>query len=129
MDIIHIEPVSRLLTAIPAVFRERALSPWHDHREISCLENRCALLPLHDMSEFAARTPQQLGEILRGFRREKQLTQHAVGKEAGLLQSAISQIESDPGPASLVRIYRVLSALELELVVRPRGMADRKTEW
>ena len=81
------------------------------------------------MSEYPIRTPKQLGAILRGFRRERKLTQRAVGKNAGLAQNAISQIETDPGPASLARIARVLAALDLELVVRSRKTDDRPAEW
>ena len=81
------------------------------------------------MTDFPARTPQQLGAILRGYRCEQGFTQQVVGRNAGLLQAAISQIESKPGSASLGRIYRVLSALDLELVVRPRRPADSKAEW
>ena len=81
------------------------------------------------MTDFPARTPQQLGAILRGCRRDKGLTQCAVGRTAGLLQGAISQIESNPGSASLARIYRILSVLDLELIVRPRQTTTPKREW
>lgn len=81
------------------------------------------------MSDFPIRTPQQLGAVLRGFRRERKLTQRAVGDRAGLAQNAVSLIENDPGPASFVRIARVLAALDLELVVRRRKSTVRSTEW
>jgi len=81
-------------------------------------------MPIH-----AARTPQALGAILRGHRREKRLTQQVVGERAGLLQAAISQMESDPATSSLERIYRVLSALDLELVIRPRQHPNTDVEW
>ncbi len=81
------------------------------------------------MSDYIARTPKQLGAILRGYRRERKLTQQAVGKGSGMLQSDISQIESDPSSTSLSRLYRVIAALDLELVVRPRGATGRKTDW
>ena len=81
------------------------------------------------MSNFVARTPQQLGSILRGYRRERQLTQAGVGSRCGLPQAAISQIEADPTTTSLSRIYRILSALDLELVVQPRSPGDHKPEW
>jgi len=81
------------------------------------------------MTDYPARTPEALGAILRGCRREKRLTQEVVGKNAGLLQAAVSQIESRPGSSSLGRIYRVLSALDLELVVRSRQSADPGVEW
>lgn len=81
------------------------------------------------MNEFPIRTTQQLGPILQGFRREKKLTQQAVGTLAGLAQNAISQIEAKPGPASLDRIAKVLAALDLELVVRRRTPPTQKTDW
>jgi len=81
------------------------------------------------MPDYPIRTPQQLGAILRGFRREQKLTQRAVGANAGLAQNAISQIETNPGPASLARIARVLSALDLELVIRSRKTDGRSSEW
>ncbi len=81
------------------------------------------------MSDFVARTPKQLGAILRGYRREWNLTQQSVGISCGLPQAAISQIESNPTTTSLSRIYRILSALDLELVIRPRNSGDPKTKW
>ncbi len=81
------------------------------------------------MPEYPIRTPQQLGAVLRGFRRERKLTQRAVGDRAGLAQNAVSLLETDPGPASLARIARVLAALDLELVVRSRKSADLSAEW
>ncbi|MFA6962270.1 MAG: helix-turn-helix domain-containing protein [Opitutaceae bacterium] len=81
------------------------------------------------MSEYPIKTPQQLGPILRGYRKEKKLTQQGVGTKVGLAQNAISQIEAKPGPASLARIFQVLAALDLELVVRSRKPAERLSEW
>jgi HTH-type transcriptional regulator/antitoxin HipB len=81
------------------------------------------------MKDYAIRTPQQLGAVLRGYRVEKKLTQAATGQDAGLAQNAISLIESNPGPASLDRIFKVLAALDLELVVRPRRSGAAKSEW
>ena len=44
----------------------------------------------------------------------------AVGAAVGLPQNAISQIEAAPDHSSLARVFKVLAALELEVVVRPR---------
>jgi HTH-type transcriptional regulator/antitoxin HipB len=81
------------------------------------------------MRDYPIRTPQQLGAVLRGFRRERNLSQSAVGDRAGLAQNAVSLLENDPSPASLARIARLLAALDLELVVRPRKSPDRTAEW
>lgn len=81
------------------------------------------------MPDYPIRTPQQLGAVLKGFRRERKLTQRAVGDRAGLAQNAVSLLEIDPGPASFARITRILAALDLELVVRPRKASGRSSEW
>lgn len=81
------------------------------------------------MKDYAIKTPGQLGAVLRGYRVEQKLTQQLVGQNAGLAQNAISLLESNPGPASLERIFKVLAALDLELVVRPRKPAGKKSEW
>ena len=41
-------------------------------------------------------------------------------------QSAVSELESDPTTTSLSRIDRILSALDVEIVVRPRNLAGQK---
>lgn len=81
------------------------------------------------MNEFSIRTPQQLGAVLRGWRKDLELNQKDVGLKVGLAQKAVSQIETAPGRTSLARIFRVLAALELEIVVRPRRGEARRSEW
>lgn len=84
--------------------------------------------------DYAARTPAQLGPILRSIRMERGLTQKEAGAKVGLKQSTISAIESDSARTSVDTLYKLLSALELELIVRDkpsdRGAAgNRKQEW
>lgn len=81
------------------------------------------------MSDFSIKTPQQLGSVLKGWRSERGLTQQEVGFKVGLAQKAVSQIETDPGRAGLARIFKVLAALDLELVLRPRGNTHGRSEW
>ena len=83
------------------------------------------------MRTFSILTPGQLGPVLRGFRREQKITQKELGDRAGLDQSAISQIETRSGPVSLDRIARVLSALNLEIVVQSKGEGARasRSRW
>jgi HTH-type transcriptional regulator/antitoxin HipB len=71
--------------------------------------------------EFPIRTPNQLGAVLRGQRRKKKLTQADTGTKVGLRQNAVSTIEADSGRSSVGRLFKLLSALELELVVREKG--------
>jgi hypothetical protein len=73
------------------------------------------------MNEFAIKTPQQIGAVLRGYRTAKKLNQQSVGLKAALPQPVISKIES--------RLFKVLAALELELVVRPKSRNQTSSEW
>ena len=84
--------------------------------------------------DYVARTPAQLGPILRSLRAERGLTQQEAGTKVGLKQSTVSAIESHSGHTSVDTLYKLLSALGLELVVRDKpsdhGSAGlRKQEW
>ncbi len=78
------------------------------------------------MKEFTVRIPQQLGPILRGFRGERDLTQKMAGVRAGIPQNDISSIELNSGSVSFERLARLLAALDLELIVRPRQSAGKE---
>lgn len=78
--------------------------------------------------DYPIKTPGQLGAVLKGFRRDRKLTQAAVGAAVGLPQNAISEIESAPDRTSLARVFKLLSALDLDLVVRPR-QTGKHSDW
>ena len=84
--------------------------------------------------DYTARTPVQLGPILRSIRNERGLTQRDAGAKVGLKQSTISAIESHSAHTSVDTLYKLLSALGLELVVRDKPRDDgasgvQKQEW
>lgn len=84
--------------------------------------------------DYVARTPAQLGPILRSIRSERSLTQQETGAKVGLKQSTVSAIERSSGHASVDTLYKLLSALNLDLVVRDKpgdqGVTSaRKREW
>ena len=78
---------------------------------------------------YPIQTPQQLGAVLQGFRKQHGLTQAQVASKVGLLQSAVSELELDSSTASLNRIFKLLAALDLELVVQSRGASQKVSEW
>lgn len=81
--------------------------------------------------EYLVTTPPQLGQIARAVRKARGLTQEEMAARVGLRQKAVSLFEGNPGPTSLERLFRMLAALELELVVREKPTGDEPTrlEW
>jgi HTH-type transcriptional regulator/antitoxin HipB len=84
---------------------------------------------LTDMKSYSIKTPQQLGAVLQGCRKARALTQAQTGERIGLPQKEISKLELDPSNTTLARVFKLLAALELEIVVRERGAAGKSTEW
>lgn len=71
-----------------------------------------------------ARTPGQLGNIVRNARKSQGLTQAQLGGKAGLRQETISLIETGHPAARLDTILAVLAALDLEIRIDPRSRSD-----
>lgn len=85
------------------------------------------------MDKFIAATPLQLGQILRGFRKQAQLTQVSMADQSGLLQKTISTLESDASQTRVDTLYKALAALDLELVIQKRPNPEEQhqpdAEW
>jgi HTH-type transcriptional regulator/antitoxin HipB len=79
--------------------------------------------------EYTIKSSEQMGAVLRGFRRDKKLTQAGVGAKVGLAQNAVSEIENSPGRTSLARVFKLLAALDLDLAVRPRHASAKRSDW
>lgn len=74
---------------------------------------------------YRATNTKQLGHLLRGFRKEIGLTQSQVADRIGLAQNEISRIETGDVSPTTDRLFKILSALNLNLVLEPRAqMAD-----
>jgi HTH-type transcriptional regulator/antitoxin HipB len=73
------------------------------------------------MREQIARTEKQLGAIMRRTRKQAGLTQSRLGERVHLRQGTISRLEAGEPAVQLHTVMEVLSALNLELVVRPRS--------
>ena len=66
-----------------------------------------------------SRTPRQLGAVLRRYRKQDGSTQAALAERINKRQATVSSLES-VGSGNLETLFAVLSALDLELIVRPR---------
>jgi HTH-type transcriptional regulator/antitoxin HipB len=72
------------------------------------------------MSDLA-RTPKQIGGLVRRTRKKRGLSQTQLGNKAGLRQETISLIETGNPATKLDTILSVLAALDLEFRVMPRS--------
>lgn len=73
------------------------------------------------MTEQIARTEKQLGALIRRARRQAGLTQGRLGERIHLRQATISRLEAGEPAVQLHTVMAALSALGIELVVRPRS--------
>lgn len=74
-----------------------------------------------------ARTPGQIGTVVRRARKRRGFSQAQLGEKAGLRQETISLIETGNPATKLETILKVLAVLDLEFRIAPRtkgGDAD-----
>jgi HTH-type transcriptional regulator/antitoxin HipB len=85
--------------------------------------------------DVVARIPAQLGAALKNARIRRGLSQTDAASTVGLKQKTVSSLENVGAKTSVETLYKMLSALDLELVIRDkaRGNAaacDRSSrEW
>jgi HTH-type transcriptional regulator/antitoxin HipB len=75
-----------------------------------------------------ARTPSQIGNIIRSVRKKRGQSQSQLGERAGLRQETISLIETGHPAARLDTILVLLAALDLEFRIVPRSKATADIE-
>ena len=63
----------------------------------------------------------QLSQHLRSFRQLRGMTQIQLAKYLGLTQSRIAEIEADPGRVSVENLLKILSALNIQLVLQDKS--------
>ena len=78
--------------------------------------------------DYAIQLPTHLREHLRALRKERGLTQAALGRLLGVGQARIAEIENNPGVVSIDQLMRVLSALQTSLILRDEvAQSERHT--
>ena len=73
-------------------------------------------------------SPENLGSALREERRNKGLSQAAAGKAVGIDQPTVSKVEQGNSGTRLDTLFRLLAALDLELVLQPRQSPGENNE-
>jgi len=79
--------------------------------------------------DYTIKTNHQLGQALRSCRKERGLTQAVLGARVGLSQTDVSALEQNPGRSSAERLMRLLSALDLEIVLQDKLRQAPPCDW
>ena len=76
-------------------------------------------------------SPEALGSAIKRQRKLKGLNQKEAGTDFRIEQSTISSIEQGAAGTRLETLFRLLAALDLELIVRPKQTLKHpgKEEW
>jgi len=64
---------------------------------------------------YPIKTLSQLPLVLKGFRKEKGLTQAAMAERLGITQQSYAYFEANPATATLERLFTVLRLLDVEI--------------
>jgi HTH-type transcriptional regulator/antitoxin HipB len=76
--------------------------------------------------DMIARTPKQVGAAIRRSRRTRKMIQDALGQKMHARQATVSKLEAGEPGTQLQTLMDALTALELELVIRPRSTVSTK---
>lgn len=76
------------------------------------------------MDTLLLQLPSQLGPHLRSLRRARKITQRALAARLGVTQARVAAIEANPGAVSTNQLMAILSALGVDLALRPRPSRD-----
>lgn len=71
-------------------------------------------------------SPRALADALQQTRKQQGQTQMAIGELAGTKQATVSAFETAPENARVDTLFKLLSALGLELVLEPRDREANK---
>ena len=75
-------------------------------------------------------TTAQLGQAICNARHAAKLSQVALGQKVNVLQKTVSALENNPAGVQTETVYKILSALDLEMVLRKKPVdPEKKDEW
>jgi len=83
------------------------------------------------MSESFISSNTALGAVIRAGRKRLRLSQEELGAPIGVHQTTISAIENGSSNVRLDTLLRILSVLELELIVqeKKKAVCEPDAEW
>ena len=71
--------------------------------------------------DYPIQSPAQLSSHLRALRKARGLSQAQLGAVLGVGQTRVARIEHDPTAISVEQFLGILSALGVQMVLRPTG--------
>lgn len=75
-------------------------------------------------------SPKELALLISNQRKKMKLSQASVGQLVGLKQQTISEFEIKPESTLLDTLFRILSALDLDMnVISKNESLDHKARW
>lgn len=73
--------------------------------------------------DYPIKTLDQLPLVLKGFRKQRGLTQATMAERLGITQQSYAWFEANPATATLERLFTVLRLLDVEISLDPAGGA------
>lgn len=70
--------------------------------------------------EYRLAVAQHLAVLLKNLRKQRKLTQRELGERLGISQRMVAKLEASPDASSFGRIFQLLNALDVDIVLRER---------
>lgn len=74
--------------------------------------------------EHVVQAPDVIGALLAAARKRAGMTQSQIGKQLGITQGRVSQIERRSSKVTVAMVLQYANLVGLELVFRPRRMPE-----
>jgi len=71
----------------------------------------------------------ELAIAIKNYRKGQKLSQSRIADLSGLKQATISAFEKKPNATKLETLFRILAAVNLEILVQPKGKTAKQNEW
>lgn len=82
--------------------------------------------------DYRIHTPSQMAAAFRSRRKTRGMTQAQAGSRGGLFSKTVSAMETHPETSSIESLFKLIAALDLELVLHPKEATPPsayKDEW
>lgn len=74
-------------------------------------------------------SPEMLAQALKNARKHQNLSQQATADQIGVKQATVSGFENHPDKSRVETLFKLLSALDLELSLTERGKPEPESGW